>query len=54
MLATLLATLLALALRLFPLSPPGNLSGDTHYDDGVYFGNALRANRLDAVAVRVL
>ena len=38
----MLATLLALALRLFPLSRPGYLSGDTQYDDGVYFGNALR------------
>src|SRR5450755_4237406 len=41
-LVIMLATLLALALRLFPLSRPGYLSGDTQYDDGVYFGNALR------------
>jgi alpha-1,2-mannosyltransferase len=33
---------LALALRLFQLSRPGYLSGFTQYDDGVYFGNALR------------
>jgi len=36
------AALLALALRLFQLSRPGYLSGFTEYDDGVYFGNALR------------
>jgi alpha-1,2-mannosyltransferase len=29
-------------LRLFQLSRPGYLSGYTQYDDGVYFGNALR------------
>jgi hypothetical protein len=29
-------------LRLFQLSRPGYLSGFTQYDDGVYFGNALR------------
>ena len=33
---------LALALRLVQLSRPGHLSGFTQYDDGVYFGNALR------------
>ena len=37
-----LAAVLALALRLFQLSRPGYLSGFTQYDDGVYFGNALR------------
>ena len=36
------AAILALALRLFQLSRPGYLSGFTQYDDGVYFGNALR------------
>jgi len=47
----MLATLLALALRLFPLSRPGYLSGYTQYDDGVYFGNALRLVR-GAIAYR--
>ncbi len=37
-----LATVLALALRIFQLSRPGHLIGFTQYDDGVYFGNALR------------
>ncbi len=37
-----LAAILALALRLFQLSRPGYLAGFTQYDDGVYFGNALR------------
>jgi alpha-1,2-mannosyltransferase len=37
-----LTTALALALRLFQLSRPGHLSGFTQYDDGVYFGNAVR------------
>jgi hypothetical protein len=37
-----LAAILGLALRLFRLSRPGYLSGYTQYDDGVYFGNALR------------
>jgi alpha-1,2-mannosyltransferase len=37
-----LATALALALRIFQLSRPGHLIGFTQYDDGVYFGNALR------------
>jgi hypothetical protein len=36
------AAILALALRLFQLSRPGYLSGFTQYDDGVYFGDALR------------
>jgi hypothetical protein len=30
------------ALRLFQLSRPGHLSGFAQYDDGVYFGNAVR------------
>ena len=34
--------ILGLALRLFRLSRPGYLSGFTQYDDGVYFGNAVR------------
>jgi hypothetical protein len=29
-------------LRLFQLSRPGHLSGFAQYDDGVYFGNAVR------------
>lgn len=37
-----LAAIVGLALRLFRLSRPGYLSGFTQYDDGVYFGNALR------------
>ncbi len=36
------ATLVALALRLFQLSRPGMLLGVTEYDDGPYFGSALR------------
>ena len=36
------ATLLALALRLFQFSRPGYLLGVTEYDDGPYFGSALR------------
>jgi hypothetical protein len=36
------SAVLALALRLFQLSRPGYLSGYTQYDDGIYFGNALR------------
>ena len=35
-------TLLGLALRLFLLSRPGYLLGVTQYDDGPYFGSALR------------
>jgi alpha-1,2-mannosyltransferase len=38
----LLATLLALAIRLFTLSRPGSLTGITEYDDGVYIGGAVR------------
>jgi hypothetical protein len=42
-LAILIATLLALALRLFLLTRPGFLtSGTVEYDDGVYLGAALR------------
>lgn len=41
--AILVATLLALALRLFLLTRPGFLtSGTVEYDDGVYLGAALR------------
>jgi len=41
--AILIATLLALALRLFLLTRPGFLtSGTVEYDDGVYLGAALR------------
>ena len=38
----LLATLLALALRLFTLTRPGYLTGITEYDDGVYLGGSIR------------
>ena len=38
----LIATLLAVALRLFTLTRPGYLRGITEYDDGVYIGGALR------------
>src|SRR3984885_12626805 len=42
-LAILIATVLALALRLFLVSRPGFLtSGTVEYDDGVYLGAALR------------
>jgi hypothetical protein len=41
-LAIALFTLLGLALRLFLLSRPGYLLGVTQYDDGPYFGSALR------------
>jgi len=37
-----LGAALAAFLRLFQLSRPGFLIGVTEYDDGVYFGNALR------------
>jgi alpha-1,2-mannosyltransferase len=37
-----LATLLALAIRLFTLTRPGYLTGITEYDDGVYLGASLR------------
>jgi alpha-1,2-mannosyltransferase len=35
-------TLLGLGLRLYLLSQPGYLLGVTQYDDGPYFGSALR------------
>jgi len=38
----LLATALALAIRLFTLSRPGFLTGITEYDDGVYIGGSIR------------
>ena len=38
----LLATLLALALRLFTLTRPGYLTGINEYDDGVYLGASVR------------
>ena len=38
----LLATALALAIRLFTLSRSGSLTGITEYDDGVYIGGAIR------------
>jgi hypothetical protein len=38
----LAATVLALALRLLQLTRPGHLLGITEYDDGVYFGAAVR------------
>jgi alpha-1,2-mannosyltransferase len=42
-LAILVATVLALALRLFLVTRPGFLtSGNVEYDDGVYLGTALR------------
>ncbi|HWG01731.1 MAG TPA: hypothetical protein VG164_07770 [Trebonia sp.] len=37
-----LATLLALAIRIFTLSRAGYLTGITEYDDGVYLGGAIR------------
>jgi alpha-1,2-mannosyltransferase len=38
----LLATALAVAIRLFTLTRPGYLTGITEYDDGVYLGASLR------------
>jgi hypothetical protein len=38
----LIATLLALAIRLFTLTRPGFLTGVTEYDDGVYIGGSIR------------
>ena len=38
----LIATALAVAIRLFTLTRPGYLTGITEYDDGVYLGAALR------------
>ncbi len=40
--AILLATVLALGLRLFTLTRPGFLTGVSEYDDGVYLGAAIR------------
>jgi len=40
--AIALATLLALAIRIFTLTRPGYLTGVTEYDDGVYFGATIR------------
>ncbi len=40
--AMLLATILALGLRLFTLTRPGYLTGITEYDDGVYLGGSIR------------
>src|SRR5579859_1668398 len=36
------ATLVALALRIYQLTRPGFLTGVDEYDDGVYFGSAVR------------
>jgi hypothetical protein len=38
----ILATMLALGLRVFILTRPGLLTGITEYDDGVYLGGAIR------------
>ena len=38
----LIATVLAIGIRLFTLTRPGYLRGITEYDDGVYLGGALR------------
>jgi hypothetical protein len=38
----LIATVLALAIRLFTLTRPGFLTGVTEYDDGVYIGGSIR------------
>ena len=38
----LVATVLALAIRLFTLTRPGFLTGVTEYDDGVYIGGSIR------------
>ena len=38
----LIATVLAVGIRLFTLTRPGYLKGITEYDDGVYIGGALR------------
>lgn len=40
--AILVATVIGLALRLLQLTRPGHLLGVTEYDDGVYFGSAIR------------
>jgi hypothetical protein len=41
-LVIIMATMLALALRLFTLTRPGFLTGVSEYDDGVYLGGAIR------------
>jgi alpha-1,2-mannosyltransferase len=41
-LAVVITTLLALGLRVYYLSRPGYLFGVTEYDDGPYFGSAVR------------
>src|SRR5579875_2761179 len=41
-LAITIATVLALGLRLYQLTRPGYLLSVTEYDDGPYFGSALR------------
>ena len=41
-LVVIAATLLGLALRIYQLTRPGLLSGVDEYDDGVYFGSAVR------------
>jgi hypothetical protein len=38
----LIATVLAVAIRLFTLTRPGFLTGITEYDDGVYIGGSIR------------
>ena len=38
----LIATVLAIAIRLFTLTRPGFLTGITEYDDGVYIGGSIR------------
>jgi hypothetical protein len=38
----LIATALAVAIRLFTLTRPGYLTGITEYDDGVYLGGSMR------------
>jgi alpha-1,2-mannosyltransferase len=38
----LVATVLAIAIRLFTLTRPGFLTGITEYDDGVYIGGSIR------------
>jgi alpha-1,2-mannosyltransferase len=40
--AMLVATVIALGIRLFTLSRPGFLTSSTEYDDGVYLGAAIR------------
>jgi len=41
----LVATALALSLRVFTLTRPGFLTQSTEYDDGVYLGAAIRASQ---------